>query len=246
MIQVLLALVVSQAAFSEDLREQERVAEKLAGGKYAEAESAYLAAIGFPQHKGPFLIHEMPLAVNAAAQQGHCAALRRQLDPANPQHLYLQAVLDAAAGDLTAARATMTKLLVKAQAEAGPHGANLTAHADFLAFLDWAEGDLKASQRHYQLALETAERTFAPMPFQSAITTALFADQQRAKGRNEKALQAWKDAVRDFERAGASGHAFLAVSLEAQARLLDELGKKDDATAARARAASIRSARWCR
>jgi hypothetical protein len=246
MTQLLLALLLSQAASFDSVKEQKRAAKLLATGKYAEAESVYLAASGFPQAKHLLLMNELPLAVNAAAQQGKCAALREQLDLTNPQHQYLQAVLDAAAGDLTVSRATLTLLLSKAQADGGANGPDLSVLADFLAFLDWAEGDAEAAQRHSQLGLDTAEMSLAPRPFQNAITNALFADKAREQGKKDRALQVFRKAVSGFESAGASGHAFLAFTLEAQAKLLEEVGQKADATAARARAASIRGSRWCR
>lgn len=241
-----MVLVLSQAASSHDLKEQKRAAKDLAEGNYAAAQSAYLAAAGFPEAKHLFLVNEMPLAVNAAAQQGKCAELRKQLELTNPQHQYLQALLDAAAGDLAASRAAMTGLLERAQADGGAAGADLNVLADYLAFLDWAEGDKEAAKRHSQLGLETAEMALAARPFQNAITSALFADEAREKGKKDRALQVWKEAVRDFERSGASGHAFLAFALESQAKLLEEVGRKAEATKARARAASIRSSRWCR
>ncbi|MFZ5445598.1 MAG: hypothetical protein ACOZQL_36740 [Myxococcota bacterium] len=239
------ALCLSQPA--DELARARALEKALASGRFAEAERGYLELAGFPRAEGPWLGDELPLAVNAAAQQkGHCDALRKRLVADNPQHQLVALLLDAANGDLTTARAALTQHLARNGVNGSAPDHALNAALNLAAFFDWAAGDADSLARHLELALATSERQPLISPFDAALTTALFAAEEQRKGHHAAALDGWGRAIANFERAGASRHPFLALVLDAQAEALERGGQRERAAKQRTRAAEVRSARGCR
>lgn len=243
---VVLGLCAGQAEVHDEHRQLVAADRALEAGRFAAAQRTYLETIGFPGNDGPFLNPDMELAVTAAASLGQCGALRARLDLDKPQHRYLAALLNLAGGDLKAARGTLEPLVAAAAAGVTGTENGLVAGYELLAFTQLALGDGAAAAHTSELAQPHLARTLRTARFEAAMSTGLFAAQLQREGKTRKALQQWSNAVRDFERAAAGQHPFLAFALEQQAALFETLGQPSQAKESRLRAAKLRQTTWCR
>ncbi len=232
----LVTLVGSASTLAADYDELSRKAdEALAAGRLAEAQQAYLESVTLPG-RGPW-DPNLSRLVLAASEQGRSASVRA-VTGQDARGLLLRALLDAAGGDLGAARKSQQQAvaLITAADAASP---SLAPALTLLAFLERADGDEAAAKVSDERAMRLRHKATREDPLDQALLLASgAAAKEREKKTAKAAPEAWAKAGAALAAAGGAGHGLAPAAIEREATLLEKLGRGAAAKAARARAES--------